>query len=70
MGAFCDDCGVPVDAGGGTFQFFYANKRSGSPKWSEPRTVCAKHKQIRVAAGHTARTPDESTAPPADDESE
>jgi len=61
---YCDDCGQLVDATGGSFEFFYANKRTNSPSWSPPRNVCGKHKAAREQAGHTARVPG-ATADPA-----
>lgn len=57
MTPYCADCGKAIDSTGGTFEFFYANRRAGAPKWSEPRTVCGQHKDARVSAGHTARVP-------------
>lgn len=70
MVEYCDDCGAPIDpATGGRFEFFYANKRAGSPRWSEPRFVCGTHKGARVQAGHSARVPGPAPADnPADDE--
>ena len=58
MGQFCDDCGAPVGSDGGTFQFYYANRRTNTPSWSPPRTVCGKHKAARVDAGHKAKSPE------------
>jgi len=63
---FCEDCGQPVDAAGGTFELRYKSG-DGQDRWLGPRNLCSAHVASRTAAKQKPRVPIPPTADDDDD---